>query len=252
MPKLSVIVITKNEEFNIGECLQSVRWADECIVIDSESTDRTVEIARTFGATVHVHPWEGFGKARNIALRYATGEWTFWLDADERSSEQLSHEILDTIAHETPEIDGYTMPRKAQFLGRWILHSGWYPGRVLRLFRTLKATYTDENVHEGVTINGRVGKLTNDILHYTDPNLFHYFEKFNRYTSLAAEDLQLKGKQFRPSQLIVHPIWLFIKMYILKRGFSDGLQGFILAVVSSCYVFTKYAKFWERVQHEKI
>ncbi|MER3524831.1 MAG: glycosyltransferase family 2 protein [Ignavibacteria bacterium] len=248
MHRVSVITLAYNEEHNIAECLASVRWADEIIVVDSGSTDRTLELARRFTATVLEVPWQGYGKTKNIALEHATGEWILWLDADERVPDELAAEMQEAIRRNDPVIAGYSVARRAFFLGRWIKHCGWYPGRVTRLFRKAKSRFTESNVHEQVIVDGAIAPLRHDLLHFTDPNLHHYFQKFNRYTSLAAEDLQAAGKRFSLFDIIVRPTFLFVKMYILKRGFLDGMQGFILCVVSAVYVFTKYAKLWERQQ----
>jgi glycosyltransferase involved in cell wall biosynthesis len=242
---LSVIVITKNEEANIRDCLQSVRWADELVVLDSGSTDRTASIARELSARVYEAEWEGFGRTKSRALSKATQEWVLSLDADERVPEELASEIQNILRNEQASVSGYSVPRKSYFLGRWIRHCGWYPGRVVRLFKRGAGEFTDSAVHEALTINGNVGELKHDLIHHTDPNLFHYFEKFNRYTSLSAEELFAEGNRASVVHMIVRPWWTFIRMYLLKRGFLDGIQGFILCMLSAAYVFTKYAKLWE-------
>ncbi|MBI2619759.1 MAG: glycosyltransferase family 2 protein [Ignavibacteriales bacterium] len=245
MSPLSVIVITQNEEHNIRECLSTVTWAGEIIVVDSGSEDRTVERAREFTDRIFVRAWRGFGEARNFAIRQARGEWIFWLDADERITHLLAEEIRKTI-ESLSSLAAYSVPRKSFFLGKWIRHCGWYPGRVVRLFRQDKGRFTDEKVHERLNVDGTIGELKADLLHYTDPTLEHYFRKFNRYTSLAAEELGLNGKQFSLAKLISKPVWTFWRMYVLRLGFLDGLHGLILSVLSAGYVFTKYAKVWER------
>ena len=245
MATLSVIVITRNEEHNIVDCLESVRWANEIVVVDGESDDKTVELARRYSQKIYVEPWEGYAASKNFALKQCTGDWILWLDADERVTERLGKEIQDVLGHGITDTVGFEVSRKAFFLGRWIKHCGWYPGYVLRLFRRGSGQWSDKKVHEHLEIEGKTGRLNSDLLHYTDPNLWHYFDKFNRYTTLAAEELTAKGERFRLSQLTVRPAWLFFRMYFLKLGFLDGAQGFILCVLSSCYVFTKYAKLWE-------
>ncbi len=248
MSTLSVIVITKNEEKNIRQCLESIRWADEIIVVDAGSTDSTVELVKAYTNKIYVKPWDGFGPAKNFALSVATSDWILWLDADERVTLELAQEVKQTI-HSNHSQTAYTIPRKAFFLGRWIKHCGWYPGRVVRLFHRQNGKFTEEKVHEQLIIEGTIGNLQSDLLHYTDPNLMHYFDKFNRYTSLAADELAHQHTGFHFAQLIFGPFWIFVKMYIIRLGFLDGIQGFILCVLSSCYVFTKYAKLWER-QHQ--
>lgn len=245
MSKLSVITLALNEEHNIVDCLESVQWADEIIVVDSGSTDKTVELAKRFTSKVLIVEWKGYGATKNVALQQTTGEWILWLDADERVPMELAAEIQTVIREDNPMYAGYDVARRAYFLGKWIRHCGWYPGRVTRVFRKSKSRFTENNVHEQIIVEGNIGELQNDLLHYTDPDLQHYFHKFNRYTSLAADDLTKAGKKFSLYDLLVRPSFLFFKMYILKRGFLDGMRGFILCVVSSAYVFTKYAKLWE-------
>jgi len=248
---LSVIVITKNEERNIRECLKSVSWASEVVLVDGGSIDKTVDIARSMGAKVHLRPWEGYGAAKNFALSQCTGAWVLWLDADERATDSLAGEIQSIVGKEVGGFSGYEVARRAYFLNRWIRHCGWYPGYVLRLFKREAGRFTEDRVHERLEVKGKVGRLRSDLLHYTDPNLQHYFEKFNRYTSLGAEELVEKGKHFGIAKLIFRPIWVFVRMYLIRRGFLDGIPGFILCVLSAGYVFTKYAKLWELSRYGK-
>jgi glycosyltransferase involved in cell wall biosynthesis len=248
MKSLSVIILTFNEEANIRECLESIRWAHEKLVVDSQSTDRTVAIAHECGATVLNIPWEGYGGTKNRALERTTGDWILWLDADERVPDELGAEIRGILSNEGNHFQAFTVARRAWFLGKWIRHAGWYPGRVVRLFRKGSGRFTEPSVHEGLVVEGAIGSLQHDLIHLTDPNLNHYIQKLNRYTSLAAEDLQKKGKRFSFLDLLVHPLFTFFKMYILNQGFRDGIHGFILCILSACYVFVKYAKLWEREQ----
>jgi glycosyltransferase involved in cell wall biosynthesis len=245
LSSLSVIVITKNEERNIRECLESVAWAGEIVVVDAGSADRTVEIAKTVTPKVYVDAWKGYGAARNEALTHCDKEWVLWLDADERVTPALAAEIKSAVASAGSDVAGYEVPRAAYFLGRWIKHCGWYPAYVVRLFRRGAGRFTEDKVHEKLEVDGQIRRLKSDLLHFTDPNLFHYFEKFNRYTSLAAEELLAQRRKFRLSQLLLRPAWVFMRMYIVQRGIFDGLQGFILSLLSSFYVFVKYAKLWE-------
>jgi glycosyltransferase involved in cell wall biosynthesis len=245
LSSLSVIVITKNEERNIEDCLNSVRWAQEIVVVDGGSEDKTLELAREFTSKVFVKPWEGYGASKNFALEQCTGAWVLWLDADERVTDELRIEIQGITDRQSTPLTVYEMPRKAFFLGRWIRHCGWYPGYVPRLFKKGAGRFSENKVHERFEFEAEVGRMKSDLLHYTDPNLWHYLEKFNRYTTLAADEMMDKRMVFRVSHLIVRPVWVFIRMYVVKLGFLDGIQGFILSVLSSCYVFTKYAKLWE-------
>ena len=243
---LSVIVITRNEERNIVECLKNVSWANDIIIVDSQSTDQTVALAREYARTILVTEWKGYGAAKNLALEKAINSWVLWLDADERVTDGLAAEIRQIISSETGAVQGYEVGRRAFFLGKWIRHCGWYPGYVVRLFTNKNASFSTASVHEHIEIEGLRGRLRHDLLHYTDENIFHYFSKFNRYTSLAAEDLFHGGKISRMYDLSVRPAFMFVKMYIFRLGFLDGMHGFILCLLSSAYVFTKYAKLKER------
>ena len=245
---LSVIVITKNEEHNIDACLDSVSFSDDIVVVDAASTDRTVEIARERGATVFVEEWLGFSEAKSFALRHVRHDWVFWLDADERLTEEARDEIQLIASSGDTRFAAYRIARKSFFLGKWIRHSGWYPGYVTRLFRKSLSRFSDSDVHEFLEVEGLTGTLRHDILHYTDADLNHYFSKYNRYTTLAAEEMQRKGRRANPADLLLRPLIVFLKMYFIRLGFLDGMEGFILARLSASYVFTKYAKLWEAVR----
>lgn len=256
---LSVVIITKNEERNIGRCIASVGWAGEVVVVDSLSTDRTTEIARTMGARVIDHAWEGFSKQKEFAVAQARNEWVLSLDADEEVTGELRDEIASlframqeangrTVA---PAV-GYRIARKSFFLGTWIRHSGWYPGYMLRLFRRSTAQMRHRPVHEGFEIDGEVGTLNAPLNHYTYDSLRQYLEKMNDYTSL---DVMNKLSE-RPDivirwyHVVLNPIALFLRMMISLKGYRDGRHGFLLAVFSSLYKLLVYAKTWE-YQHAR-
>ena len=245
---VTAVVITLNEERNIGDCLESLRWADEVIVVDACSVDRTVEIARERGATVMTVEWGGYGRARNRAAAAASGEWIIAVDADERVTEPLAAEIRSLVSGGGAVVRArvYELARRAYFLGRWIRHCGWYPGYIPRLFRNGDARYDQARVHERLVFDGPAGRLRNDLEHYTDDNLFHYLHKFDRYTTLAAEDLAERGRAFSSLDIVVKPPFQFLKMYLFRLGFLDGLHGLTLSLLSSAYVFVKYAKLWEK------
>lgn len=244
--KLSAIIVALNEEINIETCLKSLQWVDEIIVvIDDRTTDRTEEIARFYTSHVFVQEWQGYSGSKNFALSKATGDWIFWIDADEEVTPNLQTEIQKAI-RQGKKYAGYEIPRLAFFLGRWIRHSGWYPGYVLRLFQRSKAQFNQALVHEGVQLTGEVGRLKNPLLHFTDRDIANYYRKYDSFTSLAARQMAERDRKFRIVDLLFRPLFLFIKMFILRAGFLDGLQGLILAVFSANYVFTKYAKLWER------
>ncbi len=245
MIDISVIIITKNESHNIEECLRSVAYCSDIIVVDADSIDDTVAKAKIFTDKVFVRKWDGFAAAKQFAVQQTAFSWILWLDADERVTPELAEEILRIIPAQ-PDVAAFTVARRAYFLGKWIRHSGWYPGRVARLFHKERAAFNNAKVHEGLEIKGKTAELKHDLLHYTDPNIYHYFSKLNRYTTLASEELEKKGKIFKLTDIIIRPGWQFVRMYLLRRGFLDGVQGLLLALFSSAYVFTKYAKLWER------
>jgi glycosyltransferase involved in cell wall biosynthesis len=245
--KISSIVIAKDEEKNIKNCIESqLNCIDEIIVfVDSKSKDKTKEIAESYSKVIcKITDWEGYAKTKQNAADIASNDWIFWIDADETITKELSDEINNFKKREKEEVV-FDVARRAYFLGRWIKHSGWYPGRVERLFNKNFVKFSENNVHEYLVYTGKVGHLKNDLNHFTDPSIEHYFEKFNRYTTLAAADLVNKKKSFKVTDIILRPFFIFIKMYFFKLGFLDGIQGFILASFSSAYVFTKYCKLWE-------
>ena len=244
MIPISVIVITRNEERNIVACLESVKWANDIVIVDAESKDATVALARQFTSKIFIEPWKSFSDAKQFAVSHSRHQWVLWLDADERVTLELAAEI-QSLFESSPTQAAYSVARRAYFLGRWIKHSGWYPGRVPRLFRKDRASFSPAAVHEGLNVQGAVGELRCDLLHFTDPNLYHYLAKFNCYTTLASKESFDARKRFRRIDLLVRPPWLFVKMYVLHLGFLDGVPGLLLALLSSAYVFTKYAKLWE-------
>ncbi len=248
--KLSVVMITYNEEKNLLRSLESIKWADEIVIVDSSSQDRTKEIARKYTDRIYDFEWTGYGPAKQYALQHATGDWIFSLDADEVVTDELKNEILAIISSEQ-SVDGYYICRISNFLGKWIKHGGWYPDYVMRLFKRGKAWCTDSLVHEELILEGRSKKLKGLLRHHTNPDLDHYLEKMNRYTTLNVEELKRTGKQASLADILIHPPAVFFKMYVLKLGFLDGIQGFLLALYSSFHVLTKYAKLWHANQSEK-
>ena len=243
MTLLSAVIITKNEEANIRRCLESVKFADEIIVIDSNSTDKTTAIASQLGAKVFTRPWLGFGPAKQEGVNHASGQWILSIDADEMVPDELAAEIKNKLSFANG-CSAFYLKRKTMFLGRWILHCGWYPGYVLRLFQKNEGKFDSAIIHEKVETQGRVGHLQSDLLHYSYPDLESYLNKFNRYTTLGAEEAYRTGKKAGWSDLIIKPPVSFIKHYIVRQGFRDGLEGFILSVLSSMAVLVKYAKLY--------
>lgn len=241
MTRLSAVIITKNEEANIERCLRSVSWADEIVLIDSESSDDTVEIAWGAGAKVFRPEWKGFGPAKQYAVEQASGDWVLSIDADEEVSFTLKNEILHLLETEPP-CAGYMIPRKTQFLGRWILHSGWYPDYVLRLFKKSAGNFTPALVHEKVEIDGPVGKLHNTLLHYSYPTLEDFTRRQDQYSTLGAQEMFQAGRPFRPTQLVFKPVFSFVRKFVFQRGWRDGWEGFLIAGLTATGTLLKYAK----------
>ncbi|MCH9032646.1 MAG: glycosyltransferase family 2 protein [candidate division Zixibacteria bacterium] len=241
--KLSVIIITRNEERNIADCLQSVIWADEIVVVDSYSTDKTAQIAAECGAKVYQEEWRGFSKAKQSALDHSTSEWTLSLDADERITPELGAEIKREIAANT--FQGFEIPRRTWFIRKFIRYSGWYPDYTLRLFKKANARFSESQIHERVVVDGAVGRLGGDILHYSYRSIEEYIARMNRYTTLAANELSEKGAHSYWFTPLVKAPAIFVKRYIMKIGFLDGWSGLELAALSAMYVFVKYLKLRE-------
>jgi glycosyltransferase involved in cell wall biosynthesis len=243
---LSVVIITLNEEANLGRTLASVAWADEVIVLDSGSTDRTREIAESYGAKFVVEPWKGFAAQKNSALEKANGDWVLSLDADEEVEPVLAEEIRRAIAAE-PSLAGYYIPRKNFFLGRWIRHGGFYPDRKLRLFRRGAAKFEHRLVHEDAQVDGPTANLAGHLLHRAYPTLAAYLEHMNRYSSLGAQMVE-RPRGFRFTDIVLRPQLTFFYNYVLRGGFLDGREGLLLHLYHAGYVSWKYAKAWELSQ----
>jgi len=240
--RLSVVIITRNEEAAIGACLGSVSWADEVIVLDSGSTDKTVDIARSKGAKVTVNSdWPGFGPQKNRALELATCDWAFSIDADERVTPELAAEIRSVITSSNPK-PGYEMPRLSSYCGRYMRHSGWWPDYVTRLFRRGKARFSDDLVHERLIVDGEVGQLTGTLMHESFGSLEQVLEKVNRYSSLSAEQMNAQGRRGGVATAVLHGVGAFFRTYVLKAGFLDGREGFMLAVSNAEGAYYKYVK----------
>jgi glycosyltransferase involved in cell wall biosynthesis len=239
--KISAAIITLNEERNVARAIESLGCCDEIVVVDSGSTDRTVEVAARLGARVIEESWHGYARQKNLAARQAANEWILSIDADEALTEALDAEIL-TIKKDGPGADGYSMPRRAQYCGRWILHSGWYPDRKVRLYHRDRAEWVGEYVHENVRVRGRVAELESDLLHFTCSSLSEHLKTLDRYTTLAAQELVAKGRPFGSARLVLDPAWTFLRSYVVQRGFLDGSQGLSIAWMAALYTYLKYAK----------
>jgi len=240
--KISGLVLTHNSEDTIEACLNSLKWVDEIIVIDDESADRTVEIVNSFGKHVKVfnRKLDDFSSQRNFGLEKCANDWVLVLDSDEQISDELQMEIKSVLSQPVIET-GFQIPRKNFFIGTWI--RSIYPDYCLRLFRRTEASYRGA-VHESLNINGEIGKLTQPILHVSYRNIEEIIQKTNHYTSLAARELYKKGKKATLPDITIRPLLTFLKKYLLKRGFLDGVPGLILHLISGYYTFIKYAKLY--------
>lgn len=245
MEKLTVTVITKNEERKISDCLKSISFADEIIVVDSGSTDKTVEIARHFTDKIIYNPWPGHIEQKNFAVGKSSNNWILSIDADERVSDELCEDIMKAMKNPEPGICGYEMARKVFYLGRWIEHSGWYPDYRIRLFRRNAGYWGGINPHDTVILNGKSQRLSGDLYHYSYDDLAHHVRTMNSYTDISSKEYASRGRAATLFHLIFHPAFAFIKKLLLKQGFRDGIPGFIIAVSTAYYVFLKYAKLWE-------
>lgn len=241
MAKLSVIIIAKNEAFNIGPCIESVAWADEIIVVDSGSTDDTARIARESGAQVYLHAdWPGFGPQKNRALNYATGEWVFSIDADERVTPELRTEI--ELAMDEGEADGYYCPRLSQFCGKYIHHCGWYPDYVLRLFKRGAGRFSDSLVHESVLLTGKTAKLRSPLLHYSYLSSADVERKVEHYSTAAARQMYEAGKRSGWVAAALSGGWAFVRTYVIRLGVFDGAAGWNIARMNARTTYLKYRK----------
>jgi glycosyltransferase involved in cell wall biosynthesis len=237
---ISVTIITLNEESNLPRTLASLKWAEEVIVVDSGSTDRTVEIAKQFGAKTLHNSWRGYGQQKNFAQRQATHNWVLNVDADEVVSPELAQEIRQTV-ESAPAFYGFQMPRKTFYLGRWIKHGGWYPNYLVRLSDKRFAAWTEPSVHEELQVQGEVGRLQEPILHYAFSSIQDQILTNLRFSTLGSQDLKRIGQRPSLRKLIFKPIGKFFETYLLKGGFRDGLAGLIISVNAAHSMFLKYA-----------
>ncbi len=241
---ISVTIITLNEEANIERAIGSVAWADEVIVVDSGSTDRTRELAKKLGARVYSNPWLGYGQQKNFAHEKAKEQWVLNIDADEVVTSELREEILSQITQGSTS--GFKIPRKTWFLNRWIMHGGWYPNYLMRLAKKSDAKWTEPAIHEELLVRGVIENLKNPLLHYTFVDLKDQVTRNVRYAGLGAD--QLIASRARPSlvKLLLKPIGKFIETYFFKLGFLDGLPGFFISINASHSMFLKYARVFEK------
>jgi glycosyltransferase involved in cell wall biosynthesis len=246
---LSVAIVAMDEEANIGRTLASVRWADEIVLVDSGSKDRTCEIAREYGARVIIEPWRGYVAQKNYAVDLCSKDWVLLLDADEEISSGLAEEIRTALA-DPNAVNGYWLPRKNLFLGRWMRHGGFYPDPKLRLFRRGQGFVTGSDPHDRVELKPevprRMHQFKNAMVHYTYPTLTYYIGHMNRYSTLGAQAALAKGhRSFSIGNIALRPLATFLYNYVIRLGFLDGREGLLLHLYHSVYVSWKYAKAWE-------
>ncbi len=244
MPSISAILITYNEAANLRDCLASVAWCDEIVIVDNGSTDGTHEIAREFDAKLVITAdWPGFGPQKQRALDAATGDWIFSIDADERLTEAGIAEIRATLAN--PQHTGYWVPRSSLFVSRFMKHSGWTPDEVLRLARRHAARFSDHLVHERLLVQGSLGHLRTPLVHLSYQDFESVLVKLNRYSSAGARDAHARGKRASLGSAIAHGAWTFFRTYVLRRGFLDGAEGLMLAISNAEASYYKYVKLRE-------
>jgi glycosyltransferase involved in cell wall biosynthesis len=242
VPRISAIIISKNEALNIAACLDSVAFCDEIVVVDSGSTDRTADIARAKGALVVTHAFAGFGPQKNFALAQAGGDWVLSIDADERVSKELKEAILAVL--ETNDVDAYEMPRMSTFLGRAMRHSGWHPDYVLRLFRRGRAKFSDDLVHERVICEGIIERLGVALDHHPVRRLEDAISRVDRYSTAGAEMYISSRRKVSFMSGITHGLWSFLRAYVFRLGFLDGPEGFLLAIANAEGTYYRYMKAW--------
>ncbi len=239
--KITATIIARDEERGIGRAVRSVAFCDEVLVVDSGSTDRTVEIAAHLGATVHSRDWPGYAAQKNRAAALARHDWILSIDADEEVSPELARSIR-ALRKRGPSHAGYDFPRLARYCGRWIRHSGWYPDRKVRLYRRDLGSWVGDYVHESVRLSVRPGHLYGDLLHFTCDSLEEHRARVEHYTNLAADGLRARKEGVPAWRMLLSPVHSFFKAYVIQRGFLDGSQGFTIARMAALYVYLKYAK----------
>jgi len=250
--KISLVMITYNEERNIQECLETAKWMDEIIIVDSFSTDRTLEICQQYTQRLFQRPFFGYGKQKNFAIEQAAMDWVFVLDADERIPGDLRREIEEILRYAPQEITAYRLARKNQFYGYWLKWGGQYPDWQIRLFRRGAGWNDDFEPHHNFIFNGQLGTMRNPLIHFTERNISDHFPKLNRFTTLAAEHRVKTCRKVHWYDLAFRPLVTFFQVYLRKGGYRDGIPGFIQAVFKSLYTFVKYAKVWEIHQQKAV
>ena len=244
-PTVSAMVVCFNEEDRIEDCLESLRWCDEIVVVDSFSTDRTPDICRRYTDRVIQRQWAGYRDQKAFAHSQTTKDWILLVDSDERVTPELRDEILHALTQDGGHFAGYSIPRLVHYLERWWWRGGWYPDYDVRLFRREKATWGGSDPHEKILVDGKVRRLRNPLHHFSYRNIEDHLQRINRFTSVSSQELKKEGGRWRLHDALLRPLGRFMRSYILKRGFMEGFAGFYVAVSAAVYVFLKYAKLWE-------
>ena len=244
-PTVSAIVVCFNEEHNIGACLESLRWCDEIVVVDSFSTDRTVDICRQYTDRIVQRQWGGYRDQKAFAHSLATKDWVLLVDCDERVPPELRDEIKTHLLSSDNGCAGFSVPRLVFYLDRWWRRGGWYPDYDVRLFRRNRATWGGTDPHEKILVDGKVRRLRNPLHHFTYRDMEDHVQRINRFTAISSRELFKSSRRFRLSDVLLRPPFRFFRSYIWQRGFLEGFAGFYVAVMGAVYVFLKYAKLWE-------
>lgn len=243
--KLSIYVLTFNNERTVERCLRSLRWADELVIVDSDSTDNTPKICRRFTDHVYQRKWTNHQEQYQYAADLTTNRWVMFVDADEEVPPELAQEIREELKADNGQWDGYIVHRRTYYLGRWIKYGGWYPDYEIRLYDRDKGRWKG-GLHAKVTVDGRIRTMKNHYYHYTYRDISDQIQTIDQYSQTAAEDMLRDGKKFSFFHMVLNPLFRFIKEYIFKRGFLDGIPGLVIVVSTMFYVFIKHAKLWER------
>ncbi len=249
MPGVTAVINTLNEAAHIAAAIESVRFADEVLVVDAHSTDETVAIARRYTDRVIVRDWPGYIAQKNFAADEARHDWILSIDADERVTPELAAEIRALLAAAPPRA-GYRVPRLSRYLGRWIRSTDWYPDYQLRLYDRRRGRWQGRYVHESVKVDGEPGRLQADLLHYTYRDVSHHLQTIDRYTTLAAKQMYEDGRRAGLRHLALNPVAAFLRNYVARAGFRDGRAGFVVSVLNAYYVLLKFVKLWERQERE--
>ena len=244
---ISCAIVVFNEEKNISACLNTAIWMDEIVVVDAFSIDRTVEICKTFTERIFQRPWNGFGEQKNFAIHQATSDWVFILDADERISSKLRQEMEAILEVQNPDVPvAYSVPRRNYYYGKWIKNAGCYPDRQLRLFRNGVGQLDDQEPHNKFIFEGEKANLAEPLDHYTERTINDHFRKFRNFTTLASQERSKTKTRVYWADLVLRPLFTFYKYFFHRKGFRDGMHGFLVSGFASMYTFVKYAKLYER------